>query len=134
MGLDRHEDHPVRPWDLFGFRQRLRLLAVGEIRVASRNLIVESNSIVEFVKPDLYLVVLDFAQADFKASSRRFLSRADACVVVENGVDQPHWSGVAQGDWYGKPRFPVRPPQYVTAALAAFVDERLAAASPGASV
>jgi hypothetical protein len=110
------------------------LEAVGEIRAASRNLIVESNSIVEFVKPDLYLVVLDFAQADFKASSRRFLSRADACVVVENGVDQPHWSGVAQGDWDGKPRFPVRPPQYVTAALAAFVDERLAAASPGASV
>jgi hypothetical protein len=85
----------------------------------SRNLIVESNSIVEFLTPDLYLVVLDFAQADFKASSRRFLSRADACVTIERDIAEPLWNGVARGSWDGKPRFPVRPPQYVTPALAA---------------
>jgi hypothetical protein len=106
--------------------------AVREIRDTSRNLIVESNSIVEFLAPDLYLVVLDFAQADFKASSRRFLTRADACVTIERDTCEPLWTVVARGSWEGKPRFPVRPPQYVTAELAAFVDERLAAA--GASV
>jgi hypothetical protein len=115
------------------------LPAVREVRAASQNLIVESNSIVEFLTPDLYLVVLDFAQEDFKASSRRFLSRADACVVIERGAREPLWNGVARGSWDGKPRFPVRPPQYVTAALAAFVNERLLAAgasagSGGASV
>ncbi|MGC9950616.1 MAG: hypothetical protein ABSF64_29975 [Bryobacteraceae bacterium] len=108
------------------------LPAVHEIRAASRNLIVESNSIVEFVTPDLYLVVLDFAQPDFKASSRRFLSRADACVVIERGTQEPAWSGVARGAWACKPRFPVRPPQYMTAALAEFVDGRLRAAGASA--
>lgn len=104
------------------------LPAVRRVRAASQNLMVESNSIVEFLTPDLYLVVLDFAQEDFKASSRRFLSRADACVVIERGVRQPRWEGVARASWEGKPRFPVQPPQYVTAALAAFVNERLLSA------
>jgi len=36
--------------------------SVREVYAASRNLIVESNSIVEFLTPDLYLVVLDFAK------------------------------------------------------------------------
>jgi len=111
------------------------LPAVREVCAASQNLIVESNSIVEFVTPDLYLVVLDFAQEDFKASSRRFLGRADACVVVEREMPEPRWTGVARGAWEGKPRFAVRPPQYVTAELAAFVDARLlAAGSAGVSV
>ena len=101
------------------------LPAVHEVYAASRNLIVESNSIVEFVTPDLYLVVLDFAQRDFKVSSRRFLARADACVVIERDLRQPLWNEVARESWEGKPCFPVRPPQYVTAALAAFVNERL---------
>ena len=108
------------------------LPAVREVHAASRNLIVESNSIVEFLTPDLYLVVLDFAQGDFKASSRRFLSRADACVVIERGAPEPLWNGVALESWGAKPRFPVRPPQYVTAALAAFVNARLLAAGASA--
>jgi hypothetical protein len=116
------------------------LPAVREVYAASRNLIVESNSIMQFVRPDLYLVVLDFAQEDFKASSRRFLSLADACVTIERGGDPqgPLWTGVAPACWDDKPRFPVRPPQYVPEALAGFVDERLAAGaqtgSRGASV
>src|ERR1700722_9083312 len=88
------------------------LPAVRDVRAASRNLIVESNSIVEFLTPDLYLVVLDFAQGDFKAPSRRFLDRADACVVIERGVAQPAWSGVALESWDAKPRFTAHPPQY----------------------
>jgi hypothetical protein len=108
------------------------LPAVREVRAASRNLIVESNSIVEFLMPDLYLVVLDFAQGDFKASSRRFLGRADACVVIERGIPEPLWADVARDSWDGKPRFPVRPPQYVTPALAAFVNGRLLATGAAA--
>ena len=102
--------------------------AIREVCAASCNLIVESNSIVEFLTPDLYLVVLDFAQADFKASSRRLLSRADACVAIAHGIPLPLWNDVPLESWDAKPRFPVRPPQYVTAALAAFVNERLLAA------
>jgi hypothetical protein len=112
------------------------LPAVRAVKADSRNLIVESDSIVEILTPDLYLVVLDFAQQDFKASSRRWLARADACVVIERDLRQPLWRDVAREDWEGKPRFTVRPPQYAMAALAAFVNERLltAGASGGAGV
>jgi len=115
------------------------LPVVRETLAASRNLIVESNSIVEFLTPDLYLVVLDFAQQDFKDSSRRFLGQADACVVIESHTRENLWTGVPRGSWEDKPRFVARPPQYVTPALAAFVNGRLVAAgaaagSTGASV
>lgn len=47
------------------------------------NVIFESNSILEFIQPDLYVVVLDPTKADFKESARRFLYRADAFVLRE---------------------------------------------------
>jgi len=104
-----------------------------ELRASSRNLIVESNSILELMKPDLYLVVLDFARDDFKASSRRFLKDADAYITIERGMEAaPSWKDVAQDFCRSTPRFPVRPPQYVTAGLAAFVRERLLTVSDGA--
>lgn len=65
--------------------------AVREVQAGSTNLIVESNSLVEFLRPDLFLMVLDPAQSDFKASSRRVLAQADACVVIDRGGAQPSW-------------------------------------------
>ena len=44
----------------------------------AKNAILESNSIVRFLKPDLYLTVLDPATRDFKPSAQYFLDRADA--------------------------------------------------------
>ena len=112
-------------------RLRMRMPAVREVQAASENLIVESNSIVEFLQPDLYLMVLDSAQADFKASSRRLLDRADACVVVKRGIRQPPWNGLPRDSWDNKPRFWAEPPQYVADALAEFVNARLMAVSAG---
>jgi hypothetical protein len=91
----------------------------------ARHVIVESNSIVELYKPDIYLVVLDFGCEDFKPSALRYLDRADAFVVIDRGINIPLWEEVARGRWDGQPRFPVRPPYYVTAALSAFVKARL---------
>jgi len=45
------------------------------------HVIIESNSVMEFLQPDLYLFVLNPAVEDFKDSARRFLPRADACIV-----------------------------------------------------
>jgi len=97
------------------------LPSIRDIHAASRNLIVESNSLVEFLRPDLYLVVLDPAQRDFKDSSRRLLQRADACAVIERGGRKAHWAGVERSTWEHLPQFPVRPPDYVTPELTAFV-------------
>ncbi len=43
--------------------------------------IVESNSLVQFLKPSLYFAVVDPAKDDFKDSARAALDRADALVL-----------------------------------------------------
>lgn len=93
---------------------------IREILDSSENLIVESNSILQFWKPDLYIVALDFGIADFKASALRYLDRADC--VVPAGPGEPPWSGVSARLWESKPR-------YSGAALAEFVDRRLLGAA-----
>ncbi len=105
-----------------------RILATGE------HIIAESNSILQFLKPALYLVVLDFGADDFKDTSLRYLDRADALIVVGRGTKRPGWSGVANKLWQSKPRFQIEPPQWATAAITALVRERLnsSTASSGA--
>src|SRR6478672_10983234 len=49
----------------------------------AQHLIMESNSVLKFMRPDLYLTVLDPQVADFKASARQFLDLADAAIVRE---------------------------------------------------
>jgi hypothetical protein len=46
------------------------------------NTIIESNSVLRFLKPDFCAMVLDGAVPDFKPSSLRFLDRADALVLT----------------------------------------------------
>jgi hypothetical protein len=94
----------------------------------SENVIMESNSVLELVEPDLFLMVLDFSCQDFKPSSLRFLDRADAFLVVDRGLNVPLWEDVARDLWDRKPQFPVKPPSYVTAALCDFVRSRLSPA------
>jgi hypothetical protein len=94
---------------------------VRKIVAQNENVIVESNSIMELVQPDLFLMILDFSCEDFKASSLRYMDRADAYLVVDRGINAPLWEGIAQGIWDGKPQFLIRPPRYVTAEVAAFV-------------
>ena len=90
----------------------------------AQNAILESNSILKFVKPDLYLTVLDPATADFKKSAQEFLDRADAVVLHETKTENA-WSGVSLKPVAECPMFPVTPPQYVTADLVSFVKDHL---------
>jgi molybdopterin-guanine dinucleotide biosynthesis protein len=55
-------------------RIRLELSRAAELH---QDVILESNSILRFVQPDLYLAVVDPANPDFKASAREYLCRAD---------------------------------------------------------
>jgi hypothetical protein len=103
---------------------------VRKILRQHENVMVESNSLLELAEPDVFLMVLDFGQADFKESSARFLGRADALVVVDRGLDAaqpgatPVWQNVARDLWAGKPRFAVKPPNYVTRPMVEFVGSR----------
>jgi hypothetical protein len=94
---------------------------VRKILARHENVIVESNSVLEVAEPDLFLMVVDYQCADFKASSARFLARADALVAIDRGLSEPVWKDAAPGAWHGKPQFRVKPPDYVSDALVEFV-------------
>ena len=111
-------------------RTRVGMLAAAMPRVrreldASRNAILESNSVMQFLQPDLYLSVLDAGTADFKDSARLFLPRADALIIVDRPL-QPYWKGVSGRLLAGKPRFEVSGPGYLSEKLVQFVRERVA--------
>jgi hypothetical protein len=99
---------------------------VRKILRQGENVIVESNSVVELVRPDVFLMLLDFSCEDFKPSSLRFMDRADAFVVVDHGINAPLWAGVAEGLWDRKPQFLVKPPKYASAEVVEFVKSRSA--------
>jgi len=93
---------------------------------ACENAIVESNSLMRFVVPDLYLVVLDPANPDFKESARYVLDRADAVLLHDHGkADAPAWADVPMKVLEGKPVFRINAPNYLSDEVAAFVSERL---------
>jgi hypothetical protein len=113
-------------------RQGMLAEAMPRLRqelATAENAILESNSVMRFLRPDLYLTVLDPGTADFKLSARQFLDRADAAVVHEN-ADHLAWSDVSLKPMADKPQFRVSPPQYVTPQLLEFVRRSLVRAAP----
>ncbi len=97
---------------------------IREIINASENVIIESNSVIRFVRPDLYLTVLDFATKDFKDSALEYLDRANA-VLLHVGDSTPQWDNVSSKLITGKPQFRISPPEYVTKEVAEFVRQGL---------
>jgi molybdopterin-guanine dinucleotide biosynthesis protein len=115
----------------FWVRTRIGNLATAMPRLRkelaqTENAILESNSVLGFLRPDLYLSVLDPATADFKDSARLFLDRADA-LLLRAGTEQliPQWRGVSLRLTEGIPRFPIAPPNYMSDDIIRFVEERL---------
>lgn len=110
-------------------RTRQGMLAEAMPRVrkelgTAQNAILESNSIMRFLRPDLYITVLDAATEDFKLSAQQFLDRANA-IVLQGGSNQVAWKNVSLKPVGGKPTFRISPPEYVTAELVAFVRTKL---------
>jgi hypothetical protein len=114
----------TRQGDLSGAMPRIR----KEIALAE-NVVIESNSILRFLRPDLYLSVLDPETPDFKDSAKYFLDRADAVLVAEGELGHPEWKGISLKLLEGTPVLPMRPPLYVTGEVVEFVRQRLHAAA-----
>jgi len=91
---------------------------------SAQNAILESNSVMRFLRPDLYLTVLDAATADFKTSAQQFLDRADA-VILHDAADDVAWKNVSLKPVAARPMFHIKPPQYVTPELVEFVRGKL---------
>lgn len=92
----------------------------------ARNVMLESNSVMKFLRPDLYLTVLNPETGDFKNSAREFLDRADA-VVLHEIPGSPAWQAVSLKPLAGRPVFRITPPPYVTVEIAEFVRSSLTA-------
>lgn len=63
-------------------------------------LILESNSVLQFVQPSLYFAVIDPNREDFKDSARIVLDRADVLVLRAGSDDTP----ATEASWMKLPR------------------------------
>lgn len=88
-------------------RTALRRLET-EDRSAAGRVILESNTLLQFLKPSLYLMVLDPSKADFKESARLQMDRASAFVLRRplHGADtEAAWAGLPLQLLRGKRQF-----------------------------
>jgi len=99
---------------------------IRKILAGTQSAIIESNSILRFLKPDLYLTVLDPQTADFKTSAQTFLDRADAVLIHTAGNSKTTaWKQISLKPVINRPMFPIHPPTYVTPEVVEFVRSRL---------
>ena len=106
---------------------------VRKLLADSGNVIVESNSVLRFLQPDLSLSVLDPSISDFKPSALRYLDRTDALIVPEGAEFGEAWAGVAgvsRRMIESKRLFSFCAPKYCSVELVAFVAERLTTLQP----
>ena len=95
---------------------------------SNRFILIESSGIVQYVKPDLYLMVLRYDIADFKESARETFSQAHAIVAVNAAGNAPAWKEAVPETVSGIPVFTVEDPKLLTPDLAAFIRRRLGTA------
>jgi hypothetical protein len=86
--------------------------ALNELEDEDRSMpgrvILESNTLLQFLKPSLYLMVLDPSKADFKESARLQMDRASAFVLRQplHAADtEVAWTGLPLQLLRGKPQF-----------------------------
>jgi len=92
------------------------------------HVIIESTSILAFLKPAVFLFVIDESRQELKASARQFLPRAEALVTVGPDLKPRVWPGMSLPMLEDKPVFPVSAGEWSNPALSRFVCERLASA------
>jgi hypothetical protein len=87
--------------------------------------IIESNAILRFFRPDLYIMVLRYDVEDFKDSARELLGQADAVVAIGRGSLSPSWEGMAKEALAGVPMFAAADPKVLPGEFIEWVRARL---------
>ena len=94
--------------------------------VQARHVMLESNSVLKFLRPDLYLNVLDPGTEDFKVSAREFLDRASAVILHATSTNgDSRWQSVSLKPVAARPVFRISPPPFVTPEIIQFVRCRI---------
>jgi len=94
----------------------------------AHNVIIESNSVLKFLRPELYVSVLDPHTADFKNSAREFLDRADA-LILHAADGAVAWEAVSLKPVANRRIFRIASPNYVTPEIVWYVRSKLSSAS-----
>ncbi len=125
----------IRAWWVRTEQGRLAeaMPAVRQKLAKAENVILESNSVLKFLRPDLYLTVLDPGTGDFKNSAREFLDLAGAVIVHDQANRSPLWTSVSLKPVVSKPIFRIAPPPYVTQEIVEFVRKHLKRSRPAVS-
>jgi hypothetical protein len=84
------------------------------------NVLIESNSVLDYLEADVYLPVIDASVEDYKPSALRLLPRANALAVVGGELNQ------RTEQYSGARRFAIAAPDYCSPEIVAFVRDRLA--------
>ncbi len=87
-------------------------------------LIIESNRILNFIEPDLCIMVLKYDIEDFKDSAREMIMKAHAIVAIGGAEAKPAWKGVLPEAWTRVPVFSAATPQRLPEGLVDFVRTR----------
>jgi hypothetical protein len=113
----------VRAWWVRTEQGRLAeaIPAIQRRLAEAKNAILESNSFLKFMRPEIYLTVLDPATADFKRSAKEFLERADGVILHRGSNGKTAWRDVPMESVNGRRVFEIKPPEYVTAEMVDFV-------------
>jgi hypothetical protein len=86
--------------------------------------IIESNSVVRLIRPELFIFVVRFDVDEWKPSARELAGKANAVVVVESGVGEPAPGGLPL-DLSPVLVFRAHPPVFVTETMIRWIADRL---------
>jgi hypothetical protein len=92
---------------------------------SERFVIIESNSILHHLRPDLYIMVMRYDISDWKQSARDLLDEVDAAVLVESGAAQPVWQDIPEAALARIPVFRTTHPSLVPRDLVNLVRSQL---------
>ena len=101
-------------------RETLHELEAEKDRSEPGLVILESNTLLQFLKPSLYLMVVDPSKADFKESAKLQMDRVSAFVLRQPRPDadiSAAWQGLPLRLLRGKPEFLQREGEAVPPAL-----------------
>jgi hypothetical protein len=119
--------------------------ALSEVQAGAKgepcNLILESNTLLQFLRPSLYLMVVHPARADFKDSAQLQIDRASAFVFREflpgaagSGSFPAAWSTIPLQVFRNKPQFLQREGETLPAGLTDIVRSTLATGPAGTPI
>ena len=103
--------------------------AIREAMAHAESVIFESNSVLDFLQPDVYALIVSRCVADFKPSARRYLDRVDAVLMAEpptgHRAPPPVWVDELKEQLGRVPQFAIAQPQLASPEFVAFVRSRI---------